>query len=157
MVDVIAYSTSAQCLFGLASNLKLVQASSIDDLNRSDITVGYIVGSPQGAWLEKRLPKAARRSTPGSLADIALDEITSHQADVATIDKFFFAGIAKRTPGLITIPKGDACLTSNELPIRIGFAVSKDQPAYLAWLRGVYEGMKPQVVAEEARVEKAGS
>ena len=96
---MVNYSMTAQCLFGLENNLKLARANSIDDLNRPDVTIGYIAGSPQGAWLEERLPKAARRSTPGSLADIALDEVTSHQADVAPIDKFFFDGISKKTPG----------------------------------------------------------
>ena len=131
-LDFVNYSMSAQCLFGLADNPKLALANSIDDLNRPDVSIGYIKGSPQGAWLEKRLPKAARRPTAGNLADIPLKEITLHQADVASIDKFFFAGIAEKTPGLITLPKGDACLTSNELPIPIGLAVSKNQLVFIA-------------------------
>ena len=76
--------------FGLADNPKVAQASSIDDLNRPDVTIAYIIGSPQGAWLQKRLPKAVRRGVAGSLADVPIDEITSHRADVANIDKFFF-------------------------------------------------------------------
>jgi ABC-type amino acid transport substrate-binding protein len=36
LVDFITYSMSAQCLFGLATNPRVAQAKSFDDLNRSD-------------------------------------------------------------------------------------------------------------------------
>jgi len=84
-------------------------------------------------------------------------EILSHRADVTSIDKFFFAGVAKTVPGLVTVPKGDACLASQELPIPVGMAITKNQPELLAWLRAVAEAVKPQVAAAEAQVEKAGS
>lgn len=130
-------------------------AAGIDALNRPEITIAYIAGSPQGAWLQKRLPRAARHSVPGSLADMPVAEVLSRRADVTTIDKFFFAGLAQKTPGLITLPK--EYLTSQELPIPIGMAISKGQPILLAWLRAVAEAVKPGVAAEEARVEKAAS
>jgi polar amino acid transport system substrate-binding protein len=155
IVDFITYSMSAQCLFGLATNPKVAQARSLDDLNRSDVTIAYIIGSPQGAWLEKRLPRAQRRGVPGSLADVAIDEITSHRADVANIDKFFFSGLAKKVPGLISVPK--EYLTSRELSIPVGMAINKNQPAFLAWLRAVAEAIRPQVTAEEEELEKVGS
>ena len=157
IVDLIRYSMSAQCLFGRANNPKVARANSIDDLNRSDVAISYITGSPQGAWLQKRLPNTARRDVPGNLADVPVEEILSGRADVATIDKFFFAGLAKKTPGLVSVPKGDACLSSQELPIPIAMAIDKNQPAFLAWLRAVAEEIKPQVEAEQARVEQAGS
>ena len=155
VVDFIVYSTSAQCLFGVADNPKVAQASSIDDLNRPDVTIAYIIGSPQGASLQKRLPKAVRRGVAGSLADVPIDEITSHRADVANIDKFFFADLAKKVPGLVTVPK--EYLRSQELPIPVGMAIDKNQPAFLAWLRTVAEAIKPQLDAEEVPVEKEGS
>jgi polar amino acid transport system substrate-binding protein len=155
IVDFITYSMSAQCLFGLAANPKVAQATSLDDLNRSDVTIAYIIGSPQGAWLEKRLPRAQRRGVPGSVADVAIDEITSHRADVANIDKFFFSGLAKKVPGLISVPK--EYLTSRELPIPVGMAINKNQPEFLAWLRAVAEAIRPQLTAEEEELEKAGS
>ena len=157
IVDLIRYSWSAQCLFGRADNPKVAAANSIDDLNRSDVKISYITDSPQGIWLQKRLPKTARRDVPGNLADVPVNEIVAGRADVATIDKFFFAGLAKKTPGLISVPKGDACLNSQELPIPIAMAIDKNQPAFLAWLRAVAEEIKPQVEAEQARVEQTGS
>lgn len=155
VVDFITYSMSAQCLFGLATNPKVAEAKSIDDLNRSDVTIAYITGSPQGAWLEKRLARAKRRGVPGSVADVAVDEITSHRADVTNIDKFFFAGLAKKVPGLISVPKES--LNSRELSIPVGMAINKNQPEFLAWLRAVAEAIRPQLAAEEEELEKAGS
>ena len=159
-VDFVLYSMSAQCLFGLADNPKVAQAGSIDDLNRPDITVAYITGTPQGAWVQGRLPRATRLGVPGapgSIADVPMDAILSRRADVTTIDKFFFAGVAAKVPGLVTLPKGDACLASQELPIPVGMGIAKHQPAFLAWLRAVAEEVKSQVVAEEVRVERDGS
>ena len=156
-VDMISYSMAAHCVFGRADNPKVSRAVTLDDLDRTDITIGSIENTPQGTWLQSRLPKAQSRAVPGNIADLATDEVVSGRADVAPIDKFFFAGLAKRVPGLVTVPKGDACLASNELPFAIAMAVGKGQPAFIAWLRDVAQAIKPQVEAEQARVTKAGS
>ena len=156
-VDLIGYSMSGQCLVGRADNPKLAGAGGIDALNRPGVTIAYIKGSPQGAWLQKRLPRAGRRSIAGNLADVPVDEVLSGRADVTTTDKFFFAGLAKRTPGLVSVPRGAACLASRELPIPIGMAIAKNQPVFLAWLRAVAVAIKPRVKAEEAKVELLGS
>ncbi len=156
IVDFIPYSMAAQCLFGLADNPKVAQAGSIDDLNRSDVTIAFVTDTPQGRWLQTRLPAAARRGISGNITDVAVDEIVSHRADVAPIDQFFFAGLARRLPGLVSLPKGDACLTSRELPIPIGMAIDKGDSAFLAWLRAVARAAKPEVEAEQARVVQTG-
>ncbi len=49
IIDFVSYSVSAHCLFGLADNPKVAQIHRIDDLNRPNITVTYITGTPQGA------------------------------------------------------------------------------------------------------------
>ncbi len=151
-LDFVIYSKAAQCLFGRADNPKLAHATAIDDLNRSDITIGFIADTPQGAWLQGRLPSAGHDGIPGNVADVAVDEIVSRRADVAPIDQYFFAALAKKTPGLVTIPKGGACLASQELTIPIGMAVAKGQPAFIEWLRAVATAIKPQVDAEHAKV-----
>ena len=156
IVDMISYSKAAHCAFGRADNPKVARAATLDDLNRPDITVGSIENTPQSAWLRGRLPKAQSRTVPGNIADLATEEVLSGRADVAPIDKFFFAGLARRVPGLVSVPRGGACLASGELPFAIAMAVSKGQPEFTAWLRGVAEAIKPQVEAEQARVTKAG-
>lgn len=156
IVDMISYSIAAHCVFGRAANPKVAQAATLNDLNRPDVTIGSIADTPQGAWLRRRLPRAKVRAVPGNLADLATAEILSGRADVAPIDKFFFAGLAKPVPGLISVPRGDDCLASNELPIAIGMAVDKGHPAFTTWLRRVAEAIRPQVEAEQARVTRAG-
>lgn len=156
MVDMISYSTAAHCVFGRADNPKLAGASALNDLNRPDITIGLITASPQGAWLRQRLPKSKVDAVPGSIADLATAEIMAGRADVAPIDKYFFAGLSRRIPGLVTIPRGDACLASEELSIPIAMAVAKGQPAFLTWLRSAAEEVQPELAAEHARVVAAG-
>ena len=156
VVDMIPYSMAAHCVFGRADNPKLARANALDDLNRSDITIGVIAGSPQGAWLRQRLPLAKLDAVPGSIADLATAEIVAGRADVAPIDKYFFAGLSAQVAGLITLPRADACMASEELSIPIAMAVAKGQPVFLAWLRSVAAQIKPEVDAEHARVVNAG-
>lgn len=155
-VDLITYSKAAHCLFGLAANPKVARADSIGDLDRPDVTVGFINDTPQGAWAQDRLPRAARHGIPGTIADLATSEVVSGKVDVAPIDQFFFAGLAKKLPGLATIPKDAACLSSAELPLPIGMAISKGQPVFLAWLRAEAKAVGTQVEAEQARVVAEG-
>ncbi len=65
--------------------------------------------------MQSRLPQAAFlgvQGDPGSIPDVPTKQILSHQADVTTIDKFFFDGVAKKIPGLVTVLRGAACLAS---------------------------------------------
>ena len=156
-VDIVSYSVSAQCLFGRADNPKVARATRIDDLDRPDVTVAYNVGSPQGSWILNRVPRAKRLSVRGNLANVPVDAIMSGRADVTTIDKYFFKGLSERTPGLVSVPKDAGCLRSTELPIPIGLAVSKGQPAFFAFLQNVARQIRPRLDAEQARVEKFGS
>ncbi len=153
VVDMIGYSASAHCVFGLADNPKVVAADRIDDLDQPAVTIGFITGTPQGAWLQKRLVRAARDGVPGNLADLATGEILAHRADVAPIDKFFFRDLQKKVPGLASVPKD--CLASQELPIPIGMAIDKGQPTFLDWLRAVAADIKPGVDAEMAKTVRA--
>ena len=154
VVDMIRYSASAHCVFGLADNPKVAAADRLDDLDQPAVTIGFIDGTPQGAWLQKRLSRAAQDGVPGNLADLATGEILAHRADVAPIDKFFFPGLQKKVPGLASVPKD--CLASQELPITIGMAIAKGQPAFVDWLRAVAAAAKPEVDAEMAKTIEAG-
>ena len=155
-IDLVPYSSAAHCVFGLASNAKVTRARTLDDLNRPDVTIATIAGSPQGAWLEGRLPKTSRVSAPGTLADLATEPVESGRADVAPIDKFFFAGLVKRHPEFVTVPPGQACMQSSELALPIASGIAKGQPAFLTWVRAVTAEVRPQIEAEEATVIRQG-
>ena len=153
VVDMIRYSAAAHCVFGLADNPKVVAADQLDDLDQPDVTIGFIAGTPQGAWLQKRLAHAARDGVPGNLADLATAEILAHRADVAPIDKYFFRDLQRKVPGLTSVPKD--CLASQELPIPIGMAIDKRQSLFLEWLRAVATSIKPEVDAEMTKTVQA--
>ena len=154
VADMIAYSASAHCVFGLVDNPKVAAAARLDDLNQPSVTIGFTTGTPQGAWLQKRLVRAARDGVAGNLTDLATGEILARRADVAPIDKFFFRDLQRKAPGLVSAPKD--CLASQELPIRIGMAIDKGQPAFLDWLRAVAASIKPEVDAEMAKTVQTG-
>jgi hypothetical protein len=54
----------------------------------------------------------------------------------------------------VSAPKD--CLASQELPISIGMAIDKGQPAVLDWLRAVAASIKPEVDAEMAKTVQTG-
>ena len=155
VVDFIVYSKSTLCLFGKADNPKLANVGSVDDLNNPDITIAYFTGTPPEAWLPTRLPKATIKGVQGSGANAPTDEIMSGRADVAPIDTAAWVDMAKKIPGLVAFPKGDACLTNGEFPTEVGMAIDKNQPEFLAWLQAVYDAAKDKISAEELRVMKA--
>ena len=59
----------------------------------------------------------------GSGANAPTDEIMSGRADIAPIDTAAWVDMAKKIPGLIAFPKGDACLTNGEFPTEVGMAI----------------------------------
>jgi polar amino acid transport system substrate-binding protein len=155
VVDFIVYSSSALCFFGQASNPKLKGITTVDQLDTPDITIGYFTGTPPETWLPVRLPKAPRRGVPGSGANAPVDEILSHRADVAPIDAVAWPDLARKVPGLVSVPAGDACLQSSEMATPVGMAIDKNQPEFLAWLRAVQTQVEPALRATELAVLKA--
>jgi len=154
VVDFIVYSSSALCLFGLKSDAKLHGVTDINALNTPDITIAYFTGTPPETWLPERLPKAKLRGVPGSGANVPVDEILSHRADVAPIDNVAWPDLSKKVPGLAVFPPGDACLQSKEMATPVGLAIDKNQPAFLAWLRAVQQEDEPQLQQTELRLMK---
>jgi polar amino acid transport system substrate-binding protein len=155
VVDFVPYSGSSLCFFGLASNPKLQKASSVDDLNNSDITIAYFTGTPPETWAPGRFPKAKLRGVAGSGANAPVEEIMSKRADVAPIDNVAWPNLAVAVPDLIVLPKGDDCLKSQEMATATAMAIDKGDPAFLAWLTAVKDEVKPKLQAEELRILKS--
>jgi polar amino acid transport system substrate-binding protein len=154
VADFVVYTTSALCFFGKGDNPNLAGKTKVDELNSPGITVAYFTGTPPETWLPERLPDAKKRAVTGSGANAPVDEILSGRADVAPIDKIAWFDIAKKVPGLVAFPPGDACLQSTELPTEVGIAIDKNQPEFLAWLREVGKELQPQLTADELRLAK---
>jgi polar amino acid transport system substrate-binding protein len=156
VVDFVVYSKSSICYVGLASNPKLSNVKSMDDLNRDDLTMAYFTGSAPEPFLPKRFPKLKLRAIQGSGANVPLEEILSKRADVAPLDAIATPKLAKEVQGLRFIPAGDDCLRSNEMATPVGLALAKGDPAFLNWLTAVEKEIHKRLEDEEIRITKEG-
>ena len=155
VVDFIAYSGSSLCFFGLASNPKLQNAKTVDDLDTLDITMAYFTGTPPETWAPTRFHKLKYRAVAGSGANAPVEEIISKRADVAPIDNVAWPNLAASVKGLIVFPQGDGCLKSHEMEAQTAMAIDKGDPVFLAWLTAVKDEMQPKLDAEELRILKS--
>jgi polar amino acid transport system substrate-binding protein len=156
VVDFVVYSNSSICMFGKVDNPKLAKVKSVDDLNRSDITIAYFSGAAEESWVPKRFPKAQSRGVSGSGTAAPVEEIMAGRSDVAPIDKISWVTLSKQVPGLKSWPEGEACLTSTEFSNPVGLAVPKGDDVFLEWARGVADELKETLQQEELRLIKKG-
>jgi polar amino acid transport system substrate-binding protein len=156
VVDFVVYSKSSICYVGLASNPKLSNVKSMDDLNRDDLTMAYFTGSAPEPFLPKRFPKLKLRAIQGSGANVPLEEILSKRADVAPLDAIATPKLAKEVQGLRFIPAGDDCLRSNEMATPVGLALAKGDPVFHNWLTAVEKEIHKRLEDQEIRITKEG-
>ncbi len=156
VVDFVVYSKSSICYVGLASNPKLKNVRSMDELNRGDLTIAYFTGSAPEPFLPKRFPNAKLRAVQGSGANVPIEEILSKRADVAPLDAIAYPKLNKEVQGLQFIPAGDDCLRSSEMATPVGLALDKGDPIFHAWLMAVEKELHQRLEDEEIRITKEG-
>jgi len=153
VVDFVQYSKASLCFYGLAANPKLAGLKSVDDLNKPELTMAYLTGTPPETWAPTRFPQMKFRGVQTSSgANGPIEEILSGRADLAPIDNVVWPRLNKSQPGLVAFPSGDACLQSDENALPIGYAIDKGDPAFLAWLTAMTAEIKDKYEAEEIRV-----
>ena len=152
VVDFVVYSATSVCMFGRADNARLAKATSVDDLNRPDVTIAYFTGGAEEGWVKERFPKAKLRAVASSGATAPVEEIMARRADAAPINRVPWVGLQHKVKGLAVLPKENNCQASTEKASPVGLAIDKNQPAYLEWLRQVAKARKAQLDADEARV-----
>jgi polar amino acid transport system substrate-binding protein len=153
VVDFVQYSNASLCFYGLAENPKLADVNSVDDLNRADLTMAYLTGTPPETWAPQRFPNMQFRGVQTSSgANGPIEEILAGRADVGPIDNVVWPRLNASQPGLVVFPKGDDCLRSTENALAIGYAIDKDDPVFLQWLTDVTAEIKDKYEAEEIRV-----
>jgi len=155
VVNFVVYSKSSLCFFGLADNPKLQGVTTVDGLDKPEITMAFFTGTPPETWAPGRFPKMKFRAVPGSGANAPVEEILSKRADIASIDNVAWPNLAASVKGLTVFPKGDGCLQSHEMEAITAMAIDKGDPVFLAWLTAVKDEMKPKLVAEELRILKS--
>ena len=155
VVEFIPYSASSLCFFGLANNPKLQGLTSVDALDRPDITMAYFTGTPPETWAPTRFHNMKFRGVAGSGANAPVEEIMSRRADVASIDNVAWPNLQAAVKGLTVFPAGDACLKSREMESKTAMAIDKGDPVFLNWLKAVTAEMQPKLDAEELRILKS--
>jgi polar amino acid transport system substrate-binding protein len=154
VVDFVTYSKTSLCVFGRADNPKVKNAKSVDDFNKADITVAYLTGGGEEAWVKSRFPDAKLRGVASGVA-APVEEIMAKRADVTPINRIPWIALNKKVKGLHALPEGNNCQDSTEMASEIGLAINKDQPKYLAWLNAVKDNMQTQLTADEkASIDK---
>ncbi|WP_107676291.1 ABC transporter substrate-binding protein [Agrobacterium sp. LAD9] len=154
VVDFVSYSQSSLCMFGLSDNAKLSSAQTVDDLDKSDITIAYFIGMQSETWIPERFKKAVKRGVAGSGANSPVEEILSGRADIAPVDNVAWPKLKREVPGLESWPKGDACLVSREMAAPVAIAVAKGHPVFLKFLADVRDSVADKLRAEEMRIMK---
>ena len=151
VVDFVIYSSTSVCLFGLASNPKFAEAKSVDDLNKSDITIAYYTGGGEEGWVKERFPKAQLRGVAGSSV-APVEEVMAKRADAVPINRVPWVAMGRKLKQLAVLPKDNNCQNSTEKAAPVGMAIDKNQPAFLQWTRAVEKEIEGKLKADEARV-----
>src|SRR5437763_3921557 len=151
VVDFVIYSATSVCLFGLASNPKFANASSVDDLNKPDITIAYYTGGGEESWVKERFPKAQLRGVAGS-GVAPVEEVMAKRADAVPINRVPWVAMGRKLTQLAVLPQENNCQGSTEKSAPAGMAVDKNQPAFLLWTRAVEKEIEGKLKADEARV-----
>jgi polar amino acid transport system substrate-binding protein len=155
VVDFISYSNTSVCMFGRANNAKFMAASTVDDLNKPDVTIAYITGGAEETWVPQRFPAAKSRGAVNTGSPAPIEEIMAGRADAAPINRIQWLAISKKVKGLAVLPKENACQDSQEKAQPVGVAIDKGQEAWLAWLRAVAREIQPKLTAEELAIANA--
>jgi polar amino acid transport system substrate-binding protein len=156
VVDFVNYSTNAMCLFGLASNPKIKDVKTIDELNRPDITIAYFTGSADGPFVKGRFPKAEARGV--STAGIApVEEVTARRSDLAAIPRLSWIVLSRKVKGLMVFPRENNCQDSKEAASPTGMAIHIGQTVFFEWMKAVAKPMLPELKAEEERLMADGA
>ncbi len=152
VVDFVPYSSTALCMIGLASNAKLRDAKSVDDLDKPDVTIAYFIGGGEENWVKKRFPHATLRGVTTAGSAVPLEELMTRRADVSPINRVPWVALHRKVKGLAALPRENDCQDSTEQATAIGSAIDKNQPVFLDWLLAVTKALHPEVVADEQHV-----
>jgi polar amino acid transport system substrate-binding protein len=152
VIDFIDYTTNSVCMFGKASNARFTNAKTVDDLNNPDVTVAYLIGGAEEAWVKRRFPNAKLLGVAANGESVPIQEVMAGRADAGPVGRVVWPALNHKVHGLGILPKENDCQDSNEEASPGGMAIDKNQPVFLAWLRAVEEKVHPQVHEAEVKV-----
>jgi polar amino acid transport system substrate-binding protein len=152
VVDFIDYTTNSVCMFGKASNPRFSGAKSVDDLDKPDVTVAYLIGGAEEAWVKSRFPHARLLGVAANGESVPIQEVMAGRADTGPIVRVTWPALKRKVHGITVLPKENDCQDSNEEAAPGGMAIDKGQPVFLDWLRAVEKANHAKVHAAEVEV-----
>jgi polar amino acid transport system substrate-binding protein len=151
VVDFVIYSKTSVCMFGKASNPKIANAKTMDDLNDPSVTIAFYTGNAEENWVRQRFPKATLRGVTGT-GVAPIEEIMAGRADAAPINRVPFVPLSRKVKGLDSIPHENNCQDSTEKSSPVGIALDKNQPEFLEWLQAVAKTIQPELDKAETEL-----
>lgn len=153
VIDFVTYSNSSVCMYGQASNKKFSNAKTVDDLDKPDVTIAYLIGSPEEAWTKQRFPHAVVKGVISS-SPTPVEEIMTGRSDAAPINRIQWPKLQRTVKGLIALPGENNCQDSEEKAAAIGFGIDKGQDVFRDWLQSLANEIRPQLRDVEQRIIK---
>jgi len=144
VVDFINWTSAGQCYGVRKDNAKI---NTLEDMNQPSVTIGTWTGSGQEYKIKEKYAKAKINSIvmPTGGAN-RMEEVIAGRIDVATLDSARAYLVEHMFPQLKIIPGGPkTCLENPDIPIPIGMAIQKGDPAFKGFLEAVVASMQKDI------------
>ncbi|MFN8590624.1 MAG: transporter substrate-binding domain-containing protein [Thermomicrobiales bacterium] len=146
VIDFVNYTSAGTCYFAKKDNAKV---NSLEDLNKSDVTIVTFTGTGTEEGIRKTYPNATINSIvqpPGGQPPI--EDVLSGRADVGPFDSPLAIFLAAQYPDLKILPQDpEYCIAHADIPFPIGMGFNKNDPAFTAFLQSVVDAMQKDIDA----------
>lgn len=149
VVDFATCTEAGTCYMVLKTNPKV---NRLEDLNKPDVVIGTFTGTGTEQEIQKKYPRAKINSVvqaPGGGTRVT--EVLTNRIDVAPFDSPLALALQQKYPQLKIIPEANACIRQPDVPVPIGVAFAKGDPAWARFVTAVVERMKPQLAEAIAK------
>ena len=146
VVDFVNYTIAGTCYAVLKDNTKV---NTLEDLNQPFVSIGTWTGTGTEQVVKQKYTMATLNSVvmpvPGSNR---MAEVIEKRIDAATLDSPRALLVVHQFPQLKIIPDGpDECIAHPDLPVPIGIAIVKADPAFEAWLTAAVAQLQGKIDA----------
>lgn len=144
VIDIINFTSAGTCYLVRADNDAI---NSLDDLNSPDVVAGMLAGTGTEQAFREKYPLAQIDSVSGAPGQIErLQDVLAGRVDLSSLDSPMGPVYAAQFEGQIKlIPDPDTCLLDPDLPLPIGFGVSKDDQVFHDFVERIINGMQDEI------------
>jgi ABC-type amino acid transport substrate-binding protein len=146
VVDFVNWTIAGQCYAALKDNDKV---NSLQDLEKSGVTIGTWTGTGSEQAIKTKYPKATLNSLVMPVGGAnRMEEVLAKRIDLATLDSARANLVVHQFPQMKIIPGGpENCIKNPDVPTPIGMAFAKGDPAFAKFLTDLVTEMRPKIDA----------